>query len=255
MESRTLYALGVLLLTAAIQFSVSLTGSRAAILLTGIALGLAPYGLWIMLEASAYARMNLYLLGAAAAAGIALGGLGHWALQTAEAGEREAAAISAISGGLAVSLGVLGSVVSITWLRGRGARACKICSRRLSREFHRCPRCAHEVCSREKCWNANALRCADCERLQRPLLALEDEVWWTERLGARLPRGRCRRCDSEAVRADLRECVDCTRAMCVRCWDMENGECGNGNCQWLIPDLPEGLEMLIARDRKRSGGR
>ncbi len=243
MESRTLYAIGILLLTGAIQFSISLTDNRSAILLTGLGLGLLPYGVWLMLESSAHARLNLYLLGAAAALGIVVGGIGHWALQTTEATRKEAITL----GGLAVALGALGSVGSIALLQRRYAKPCRICRRQLGRSFHQCPRCAHEVCQREKCWIAAEIRCADCERLQRPLLALEDESWWGGRLKERLSRGRCSRCDADAVRTDLRECKDCTRAMCVRCWDQENGQCVNGDCQWTIPDLPELLERLTVR--------
>jgi hypothetical protein len=70
---------------------------------------------------------------------------------------------------------------------------------------------------------------------------MEEEEWWGERLGNRQPAGRCIRCRREAKERDLRKCGNCPRAMCVHCWDMENGRCVG--CDWVIPHLPKSLEI------------
>jgi hypothetical protein len=205
-------------------------------------LGLMPYGLWRLVERAPHSGLNLQTWGVAAALGIASGVGMNWALQTSARAKTDAIA----AGGLALALGVLMIVLTIFLQQRRRVRACNICHRPLGRESVACPRCKFDICRRESCWNVSGKRCADCARLQRPFLALENDAWWTDRVGPRLPRGRCSCCDADAARADLRECGNCTRAMCTRCWDLENGACIK--CNWVIAPLPESLELFYNSD-------
>lgn len=242
MDFRTLYAIGILFLAGAIQFSVGLTDHRVSIIVTGAILGLAPYGLWRLLERSSQVGLNLYVFGAAAAMGIASGGALNWLRQTTEAAKTEAI----LAGGLALTLGALTCILMILLQQRHQLQSCNICRRPLGRDWHECPRCKYAVCKRQPCWNPSGKRCSDCIRLERPLLALESDAWWTDRVGARLPRGRCSCCDAGAAKADLRECGNCTRAMCIRCWDLENGVCIK--CNWVIASLPEPLKLFQGPD-------
>src|SRR5262249_25282585 len=127
--------------------------------------------------------------------------------------------------------------------RRRVVDQCHRCQRPLGRDRALCPRGGeHWVCA--QCWLAERFRCKDCEEFRTPLLALNDEEWWTERLRNRLRAGSCYVCRRDASERDLRKCGHCTGAMCLRCWDLENGRCAK--CSWVMPGLPEALARFNA---------
>jgi hypothetical protein len=215
-----------------------------AILVCGALMGLLAYGLWGLRGTPSYSPLDLYLPLLAAGIGIASGGILSRYIRLS--GDSPTARLTnsglVDSGMIEVWAVVLGAAVGgavIAWrLRNRSAR-CHICRRMLGSSRESCPRCGNSVCL--NCWNADSYRCASCERSRTPLLSIEDEEWWDERLGDRQPAGRCVRCRREAKERDLRKCGNCPRAMCIQCWDMENGRCIG--CDWVIPDLPEALEI------------
>ena len=240
MGPRILLTIISALVIGVIQFVVGLSMNAGAILVCGALMGLLAYGLWGLRGTPSYSPLDLYLPLLAAGIGIASGGIlsGNIRLSNVPAAdpglvESEMVEVWAVALGVAVG----GAVIA--WrLRNRAAR-CHICRRALGSSQQACPRCGNSVCL--KCWNADSFRCVSCERSRTPLLSIEEEEWWDERLGKRQPAGRCIRCRREAIERDLRKCGNCPRAMCVHCWDMENGRCIG--CNWLIPHLPRSLEI------------
>src|SRR5262249_45856789 len=235
MALRIIYAIGAMLLVGVVHLLAGLNGGGGAILITGALLWSFPYALWKLLETSSYPELDLYLPGAAAIAGIGFGGLARCLIQSP--------ALWVVDGS-AVLLGALGSGITVRRALRQRAQPCRICRRHPRQGLNLCPRCDHPVCDRLSCWHAETYRCADCERLRRPLLSLEDDEWWDKRLGARVKDGKCSRCEKSARERDLRGCGRCTRATCARCWDMENGRCVC--CGWVMPELPEALRALYS---------
>jgi hypothetical protein len=239
MGSRVLLTIIAALVIGVIQFVVGLTMNGGAILVCGGLMGLLAYGLWGLRGSTGYSSLDIYLPLGAAGIGIASGGtLSRYVRLTSDSvpagpGDSGMIEIWAIVLGLAVG----GAVIA--WrLRNRASR-CHICRRILGSSQQECPRCVNSVCL--NCWNADSFRCAGCERSRTPLLSIEEEEWWEERLGNRQSVGRCVRCRREANQRDLRKCGNCPRAMCTHCWDMENGRCIG--CDWVIPRLPQALEI------------
>jgi hypothetical protein len=248
MRSRILLTIISALVIGVIQFVVGLSMNGGAILVCGALMGLLAYGLWGLRGTPSYSSLDLYLPLLAAGIGIASGGMlsRHIRLSgdSPQAGPQAGMANSGLvdSGMIEVWAVVLGLAVGgavIAWrLRNRATR-CHICRRMLGSSRESCPRCGNSVCL--NCWNADSYRCAGCERSRTPLLSIEEEEWWDERLGERQSVGRCVRCRREAKERDLRKCGNCPRAMCIQCWDMENGRCIG--CDWVIPELPQALEI------------
>jgi hypothetical protein len=236
MGSRILLTIIATLVIGVIQFIVGLTINGGVILVCGAVMGLLAYGLWGLRGTSSSSSLDLYLPLAAAGIGIASGGILGRNIRLASA------QVSPGDSGMieiwAVVLGLVAGGAVIAWrLRNRAAR-CQICRRILGSVHEDCPRCGNSVCL--NCWNADAYRCTGCDRSRTPLLSLEEEEWWHERLGDRQAVGRCVRCRRDAKERDLRKCGNCPRAMCIHCWDMENGRCIG--CDWVIPHLPQALE-------------
>jgi hypothetical protein len=244
MGSRILLTIIAALVIGVIQFVVGLSMNGGVILVCGALMGLLAYGLWGLRGTTNYSSMDLYLPLLAAGIGIASGGILNRIIRSQTEPQPDGPAGSGlIESGLievwAVVLGVAVGGAVIAWrLRNRATR-CHICRRMLGSSRESCPRCGNSVCL--NCWNADSYRCASCERSRTPLLSIEEEEWWDERLDKRQPAGRCVRCRREAKERDLRKCGNCPRAMCIQCWDMENGRCIG--CNWVIPDLPQALEI------------
>jgi hypothetical protein len=247
MGVRILLTIIAALVTGVIQFVVGLSMNGGAILVCGALMGLLAYGLWGLRGTTSYSSLDLYLPLIAAGIGIASGGMLSRYKQfhddpplvdPADSGLTESGMIEV----WAVALGVaVGGAVIARRLRNRAAR-CHICRRMLGSSRQFCPRCGNSACL--NCWNADSFRCASCERSRTPLLSIEEQEWWDKRLGNRQPAGRCIRCRREAKERDLRKCGNCPRAMCIHCWDMENGRCIG--CDWVIPDLPQPLKIYHA---------
>jgi hypothetical protein len=247
MGVRILLTIIAALVTGVIQFVVGLSMNGGAILVCGALMGLLAYGLWGLRGTTSYSSLDLYLPLIAAGIGIASGGMLSRYKQfhddpplvdPADSGLTESGMIEV----WAVALGVaVGGAVIARRLRNRAAR-CHICRRMLGSSRQSCPRCGNSACL--NCWNADSFRCASCERSRTPLLSIEEQEWWDKRLGNRQPAGRCIRCRREAKERDLRKCGNCPRAMCIHCWDMENGRCIG--CDWVIHDLPQPLEIYHA---------
>jgi hypothetical protein len=249
MGSRILLTIIAALVIGVIQFVVGLSMNGGAILVCGAIMGLLAYGLWGLRGTPSYSSLDLYLPLLAAGIGIASGGiLSRYIRLSGDSPPNGLGNSGLVDSGLvdsgmievwAVVLGVAVGGAVIAWrLRNRSTR-CHICRRMLGSSREACPRCGNSVCL--NCWNADSYRCAGCERSRTPLLSIEEEDWWDERLGDRQPAGRCVRCRREAKERDLRKCGNCPRAMCIQCWDMENGRCIG--CNWVIPDLPRALEI------------
>jgi hypothetical protein len=244
MGSRILLTIISALVIGVIQFVIGLSMNGGAILVCGALMGLLAYGLWGLRGTPSQAPLDIYLPLLAAGIGIASGGMlsrnirlsnDPGSVSPTDSGPYESGMIEVWAVGLGVAVG--GAVIA--WrLRNRAAR-CHICRRMLGSSQQACPRCGNSVCL--ECWNADSFRCASCERSRTPLLSIEEEEWWDERLGKRQPAGRCIRCRREAGERDLRKCGNCPRATCVHCWDMENGRCIG--CNWVIPHLPRSLEI------------
>ncbi|HKX32890.1 MAG TPA: hypothetical protein VJ302_34730 [Blastocatellia bacterium] len=235
---------------------VGLNGNGPLILVFGGLLGLLPYGLWKLRGDDSGSSRDWYWPAAAAVIGIAGGGLGGYLVRAADS-PAEGGLDSYWYNWLAVGLGaVVSGLLVYREHRGRAQR-CDCCQQVLGHNPQPCPRNDHWVCA--KCWRPELLRCIDCERLRTPLLALEEDEWWDERVGGRLSLGRCSRCNLTAEERDLRRCGGCTWPMCTDCWDQENGSCVR--CSWIIPDLPEPLAKSLAvfqpfetSSAKRRGG-
>jgi hypothetical protein len=239
MGSRILLTIIAALIIGVIQFVVGLSMNGGSILVCGALMGLLAYGLWALRGTPSYSSLDLYLPLCAAGIGIASGGILSRNIRLSN----DSAPVNPADSGMieiwSVVLGVAVGGAVVAWrLRDRATR-CHICRRILGNSQESCPRCGNSVCL--NCWNADSFRCADCERSRTPLLSIEEEEWWNERLGNRQPMGRCIRCRREASERDLRKCGNCPRAMCVHCWDMENGRCVG--CDWVIPHLPKSLEI------------
>jgi hypothetical protein len=247
MGVRILLTIIAALVIGVIQFVVGLSMNDGAILVCGALMGLLAYGLWGLRGTTSYSSLDLYLPLIAAGIGIASGGILSRYKQfpgypppvdPVDLGVAESGMIEV----WAVVLGVaVGGAVVARRLRKRAAR-CHICRRMLGSSRQSCPRCGNSACL--NCWNADSFRCASCERSRTPLLSIEEQEWWDKRLGNRQPAGRCIRCRREAKERDLRKCGNCPRAMCIHCWDMENGRCIG--CDWVIPDLPQPLKIYHA---------
>lgn len=246
MGVRILLTIIVALVIGVIQFVVGLTMNGGAILVCGALMGLLAYGLWGLRGTKSYSSLDLYLPLIAAGIGIASGGIlsrykqfpgDHPPVGPADSGLTDSVMIEV----WAVALGVaVGGAVVVRRLRNRAPR-CHIC-RRMGGARQPCPRCGNSTCP--NCWNADSFRCVSCDRSRTPLLSIEEQEWWDKRLGNRQRAGRCIRCRREAKERDLRKCGNCPRAMCIHCWDMENGRCIG--CDWVIPDLPQPLEIYHA---------
>jgi hypothetical protein len=209
-------------------------------------MGLLSFGIWKLRESPNDSLIDLLLPLWAAMTGIALGGLLSvevQALNPSTGTEGFWIVVWAVLLG-----GVCGGALIVWQIRKRSAR-CQICRSLLARSplrartDHVCPRCDYAVCS--GCWNADSFRCRACERSRTPLLSIEDERWWIDRLGERQIVGRCLRCRQGTEERDLRKCGNCPRVMCIDCWDMENGRCIG--CDWVIPGLPESLALCHER--------
>jgi hypothetical protein len=244
MGSRIVLTIIAALIIGVIQFVVGLSMNGGAILVCGAMMGLLAYGLWGLRGTPSRLPVDLYLPLLAAGIGIASGAVlsremrlsnGYPLVSPADSGPADSGLIEVWSIALGVAIG--GAVIALR-LRSRASR-CHICRRMLGSERRSCPRCGYSVCF--NCWNDDSFRCSGCERSGTPLLSIEEEEWWDERLGNRQPAGRCVRCRREAIERDLRKCGNCPRAMCVHCWDMENGRCIG--CDWVIPHLPRPLEI------------
>jgi len=237
MGSRILLTIISAFVIGLIQFVVGLTINGGAILVCGALMGLFAYGLWALRGTPNPSSLDLYLPLSAAGIGIAAGGIlsrnSRLSSQPVSPGDTGMIEVWAVALGM-----VVGSVV-IAWRLRNSAARCHICRRVLGSSQESCPRCGNSVCP--NCWNSDAFRCVGCDRSRTPLLSLEEAEWWDERLGDRQSIGRCVRCRREAKERDLRKCGNCPRAMCINCWDMENGRCIG--CDWVIPDLPQALEI------------
>jgi hypothetical protein len=210
-------------------------------------MGLLSYGLWEMRRAPDDSPLDLYLPLLAAVIGITSGGMLSREMRSPEVPTTISPADDRLIEVWAILLGLVFAGAVVVWrLRNRAAR-CHICRRPLARNllapkilgatFQDCPRCGCSVCL--NCWNADSFRCVVCDRTRTPLLSIEEDEWWSERLGPRQSVGRCVRCQRDAKERDLRKCGNCPRAMCVHCWDMENGRCIG--CDWVIQGLPQSL--------------
>jgi hypothetical protein len=247
MGSRILLTIIAALVIGVIQFVVGLTANVGVILVCGAIMGLLSYGLWEMRRTPDDSSLDLYLPLCAAVIGITGGVLLSREMQSPNVSPTISPADSGFIDVWAIPLGLVFAGGVVVWrLRNRAAR-CHVCRRPLARNllapkllgitFQDCPRCANSVCL--NCWNADSFRCVVCERTRTPLLSIEEDEWWSERLGARQSVGRCVRCQRNAKERDLRKCGNCPRTMCVHCWDMENGRCIG--CDWVIRGLPQSL--------------
>ena len=237
MVSRIIYTIAAIILVSGIQFLAGGSGDSMLVIIAGALLCLIPYGLWMFIESQADSNLDLYLPGVAGITGISIGGLVRWIFQPSGAFGASL---------LAVALGALGcGAITILRLRQR-APQCQHCHRYLNDCYQLCPRCEQAVCSLPDCWNSEYYRCSDCDWLSRPLLPLDDNEWWVHRIGQRIENGTCLRCRQDADVCDLRKCGGCPWAMCVHCWDLENGRCVR--CNWLIPRLPESLQAYLSSD-------
>jgi len=234
MASRIVVVATAILLTAGLQILAGLSGSSLVVLGTGALLGLLPYGIWTFFESADEGNSDLVLPGIAAVTGVLLAGIMRLITQSSEL---------LVIDLLAVILAATGSgTIIILRLRQR-AQACQICSHRSSRAFHSCPRCEKTVCHQSSCWISEDYRCSDCKRLRRPLLTINVEGWWLQRLGPKVSSGSCCRCGLSASRCDLRKCGRCPWSMCIQCWDFGNGRCAR--CSWIMPDLPASLALYF----------
>jgi hypothetical protein len=234
MASRIVVVATAILLTAGLQILAGLSGSSLVVLATGALLGLLPYGIWTFIESTNQDNSDLVLPGIAAITGVLLAGIMRLITQSSEL---------LVIDLLAVILAATGSgTIIILRLRQR-VEACQICGHRSSRAYHSCPRCEKAVCHQSSCWVSEDYRCSECMQLRRPLLTLNVESWWLQRLGPKVTSGSCCRCGLGANRCDLRKCGQCPWSMCTQCWDFGNGCCSR--CSWIMPDLPAALESYF----------
>lgn|GEM_PF-845064 len=239
MGLRIIYSLGAILIVAVIQFTVGLSGPSKFIIFNGALMGLLTYGIWRLREGESDSIWDLYLPACTTILGIMLGGAGRWLIEWSDKIANASDTDLYPYDWLALGVGTLVSVALLLFQRRRHGMRCDCCQQPLGRDPKYCPRAEHWVCP--KCWHLESCRCIDCEKLRTPLLELEDDAWWSGRVGGRLRVGQCSSCRRGAVECDLRKCGDCTWPMCIHCWDMENGCCVK--CHWTIPNLPESLAM------------
>lgn len=237
MASRIIYAIAAIVLVSGIQFLAGVSGDPVLVVIAGALLCLVPHGLWMFLESQADSNLDLYLPGIAAITGIFIGGMVRWMFQPDGAFGADL---------LAVGLGAVGSgIITMLRIRQRSQR-CQRCCGYLAGDYQHCPRCGKAFCGLPSCWDIEYHRCFDCELLGRPLLPLDDDDWWIDRTGPRLKNGTCFKCRQDAKECDLRNCKVCPRAMCIQCWDFENGRCVR--CHWRMPGLPEALQAYLPAD-------
>src|SRR5262245_30816242 len=238
MGLRILLTIIVALVIGVIQFVVGLSTNGGAILVCGALMGLLAYGLWGLRGTTSYSSLDLYLPLIAAGIGIASGGIlsrykqlpgNHLPVGPSDSGLTDSGLTDSglTDSGMievwAVVLGLaVGGAVVARRLRNRAAR-CHICRRMLGSSRQSCPRCGNATCL--SCWNADSFRCASCERSRTPLLSIEEQEWWDERLGNRQPAGRCIRCRRESKERDLRKCGNCPRPMSIQSCDLANRRC------------------------------
>lgn len=242
MKSRILYAAATLVLVAGIQFLAGLGGSPALVLAAGLLLCVLPHALWMLFEQERSTNLDTYLPAILGSVGVLLGGLVRWSAQSSDLIFYDL---------LAVTIGLIGSGIVITFRLRRQEDLCRLCGRPFQRGYQQCPRCEEFVCGRTRCWSHDYHRCADCERIKRPLLLLEDQDWWAQRLGPQLRNGSCLKCQGDAKHHDLRKCGQCPWAMCTQCWDFENGRCFR--CLWIMPLLPEQLRAYLTLNETSAG--
>ena len=239
MRARIIILLGVTLLVAIASLLLGISGKSFPILpLAGVGLTLIAYGLWQLREDNSSQAWDQYAPGAAAFAGIAISSLLRSLYEKSQAffsGEDVVAiGLSLVTGGVVILL-----------KRRRVMDRCHRCQEPLGKDRELCPRGGeHWVCTR--CWLPERMRCKDCESFRTPLLLLEDENWWKERVGERVrSSGHCYVCHRNANEQDLRKCGQCTGITCLRCWDLENGKCAK--CGWVIAELPDSLERFYTK--------
>jgi len=223
----------VLVLTTGIRFLAGLTGSEIIVLLTAGILSFLPYCLRLLLEGEGK-QTNLILPALVVIAGLLFGAAINFML-----GSSVSLTVDLVG---VVLVAIINGVFLIIDLRNRSLK-CSRCERSLERGYYVCPRCNEYICSRSNCWKARDCQCSDCYRLRRPLLALNDDNWWQQRVGPRIMVGRCWRCGLDASNCDLRSCGDCPWPMCTQCWDFGNGLCPR--CRWMIGNLPHSLEQCV----------
>ena len=252
MGSRILLTIIAALVIGLIQFVVGLTANGGAILVCGALMGLLSYALWEMRRAADKSPADLYLPLLATVIGIASGGMLSREMRSPNGFSTISPADSGYIEFWSILLGLVLAGGVIAWRLRKRAERCQVCRKPLAGSllapkllgttFQDCPRCGNSVCL--NCWIADSFRCVVCERARTPLLSIEEDEWWSERLGNRQSVGRCVRCQRQANERDLRKCGNCPRAMCVHCWDMENGRCVG--CDWVIPHLPRSLASYHA---------
>ena len=229
---RAVYAAAAAVVAAVVQFLAGLVGGSPSAFVAAALLPPLCYWLWTLSESESRSGSDLFMPGAAAVAGVSLGCFGGAALYGEQGPGVAACAVAVV-----VSASVAGAIVLVK-TRGR-SRRCVICERRYPEGgYEFCPRCRRTVCLRSRCWNAESLRCSDCESVGRTLFPA-DEGWWDENFGERIMRGRCRMCKRDAAACDLRGCGQCAWVLCARCWDLENCRCVN--CEWAAPGAEEFL--------------
>lgn len=239
MGARIVTIIGATLLVALCYL---LTGvvSQSALLVAGLVFGLLPYGLWRLRESESSPMWELYAPAYVAAAGIISGAA---ARRLMPIGEEETLDPVYDFAALLIGLAAGGAVILLK--RRKVVEKCHRCQKPLGKDRVHCPRSGgHWVCAR--CWIEEKFRCKYCDEFKSPLLAMESEEWWTERMGDALRAGNCHLCRRSAAERDLRKCGYCTGAMCIRCWDMENGRCAKCR-RWVMPDLPEPLARFNAQ--------
>lgn len=239
MESRILITLGATFLVAVCYLLVGVTAPPMLMLVMSVPLGLLPYGLWKLGGSDAFSDWDLWLPVVAAFTGLALGGAAF--LAVVQSPNKSADSSLFVFVLLGVLFGTLSSGASLLWKRRQLSAKCPCCRQSLGKRTYFCPRgphaIGHVVCA--ACWRPDHCRCKDCHWLRTPLLALQDADWWEHETGKRARAGQCSACGSQAADSDLRPCKQCTRSMCVACWDMENGRCVK--CSWVIENLPDSL--------------
>ena len=240
MVARIMVTIAAITAAAGFQFVAGFTNSPIAILLAGALLGVFPYGLWFFFESEKEHCLDWLLPGVAGVTGVCLGSLPRLL-----SGSAETLAID----WLAIVAAAIGSGIVILFRLRRRSLGCALCGRRSSNTFQVCSRCGKSICVRASCWDAKYYRCYDCERLRRPLLLLNDDDWWVERVGAPNPNGACSRCGLDASQCILRRCGQCPWSMCEVCWDYENGCCSR--CSWIMPGLPESLMPYLQTDIRK----
>lgn len=234
MASRIVVLAAAILLTAALQILAGSSASSLVVLATAALMGLLPYGLWTFIESTNQDNSDLILPGIAGVTGVLLAGIVRLITQSPEL---------LVIDLLAVILAATGSGIIIALRLRQRAAACQICGYRSRRAYHSCPRCEKAVCHQSSCWISEDYRCSECKQLRRPLLTLNVESWWLQRLGPRDASGSCCRCGLGANRCDLRKCGQCPWSMCTQCWDFGNGCCFR--CSWIMPDLPASLRLYF----------